>query len=151
MILQFLQIFTMGAKRSTRQVVVKTEYIPFEKVLKSNYLLNEQVKSLTYNLHEAHKKNLEYEVTILEYKDEIAKFKEWQVTQIEEQKNMKNTVTTLSEMFDNCTQAKNELKELRQQNLKLKREQNRNLSRQSLVHLGMLHKLCTQYEFQCCE
>ena len=66
----------MGAKHRVCQGVYRTEYIPFEHVLKSNFLLHEQVQELTSELEAAQKVIQESKVAIDESRSELAKVQE---------------------------------------------------------------------------
>ena len=73
----FAGTLTMGARRSTRQGVVKTEYIQFETVLKSNFLLHEQISRKEEALNYSELQNVEYQEVIKELREALQENKEF--------------------------------------------------------------------------
>lgn len=91
----------MGVRTASYRLKVKLcdDYIPFAKVLKSNYLLQEQVNWLTMKLQQAQEKFNQDEYFILELQRTISEQQILMLGHLEEQNRMKETITTLSEVF----------------------------------------------------
>ena len=111
----------IGANTRVRRsvVVIINNYIPFEKVLKTNFLLQEENNYLMEELHEAYKS-----ITLL--KTEInqlrSRFKEHQ-TIVNEYKAanemIKVTLVTITGIFYQYNKSQKDQKELYQENIKL--------------------------------
>ena len=109
----------MGAQRSTRQGVVKTEYIQFEIVLKSNFLLHEQISRKEEALNYSELQNVEYQEAIKELREALQENKEFMKGIIEDNNQMREALKTVTNTFQDYEQLQQTQQKLRQENVTL--------------------------------
>ena len=113
----FIVVTIMGVRTASYSSKVKLcdDYIPFIKVLKSNYILQEQVNRLTMELQQAQEKFNQDKYFISELQRTISEQQTFMLGHIEEQNRMKETILTLSEVFAKFQNLKISERELRKE------------------------------------
>jgi len=106
-----ISIATMGYSARNRQ-----EDVPFEHVLKSNFLLHEKLSKVTEALNIAESKNTEYQETIRALRENIKQHAEFMKGYDDDNNRMKETLKTLTNTFDDYAQLQQNKRKLHQEN-----------------------------------